>query len=90
MRLATSLRRAFPTLPIVVDFRDEWLATTIDLVSFNNNQKARDVAHRTEAEAVRDATAVVAVTEAARREIRDDTPESRRASSSASQMVTTQ
>ncbi len=53
VRLATKLRRVFPALPIVVDFRDEWLATTIDLVSFNNNQKARDVAHRTEAEAVR-------------------------------------
>ena len=68
--LVSKLRRVFPALPIVVDFRDEWLTTTINLVSFNKNQKAREVAQRAEAEAVRDATAVVAVTEAARREIR--------------------
>jgi hypothetical protein len=54
----------------VLDLRDEWLTTTINLVSFNKGQKAREVAQRAEAEAVRDATAVVAVTEAARREIR--------------------
>jgi hypothetical protein len=69
VRLVTRLRRVFPGLPIVVDFRDEWLSTTIDLVSFNNNERARMVAHKAEAEAVRDATAVVLVTEAARREL---------------------
>jgi glycosyltransferase involved in cell wall biosynthesis len=53
----------------VLDFRDEWLATTLDLVSFNSNQRARNVAHKAEAEAVRDATAIVMVTEAARREL---------------------
>ena len=68
--LVSKLRKVFPALPIVVDFRDEWLTTTINLVSYNKNQKAREVAQRAEAEAVRDATAVVAVTEAARREIR--------------------
>ncbi len=68
--LVSKLRKVFPALPIVLDFRDEWLTTTINLVSFNKNQKARDVAQRAEAEAVRDATAVVAVTEAARKEIR--------------------
>lgn len=74
VRLASMLRKGFPTLPIVVDFRDEWLTTTINLVSFNNNQRARDVAHKAEAEAVRDATAVVAVTEAARVELRGRYP----------------
>ena len=69
VRLATRLRKVFPKLPIVVDFRDEWLSTTIDLVSFNNNNRARMVAHKAEAEAVRDAKAVVLVTEAARREL---------------------
>lgn len=72
--LATRLRRIFPSLPIVVDFRDEWLTTTIHLVSFNKNERARAVAYRAEAEAVRDATAVVAVTEAARREIQNRYP----------------
>jgi glycosyltransferase involved in cell wall biosynthesis len=74
VRLATRLRKVFPALPIVVDFRDEWLTTTIDLVSFNNNERARMVAHKAEAEAVRDATAVVAVTEAARNELRGRYP----------------
>jgi glycosyltransferase involved in cell wall biosynthesis len=69
VRLVTKLRKVFPKLPIVLDFRDEWLTTTIDLVSFNNNDRARSIAHAAEREAVRDATTVVAVTEAARLEI---------------------
>jgi hypothetical protein len=72
--LVSKLRKAFPVLPIVLDFRDEWLTTTINLVSFNKNEKARQIAQQAEAEAVRDATAVVAVTEAARREIRSRYP----------------
>ena len=68
-RLTTLLHRHFPDLPIILDFRDEWLTTTINLVSFNSNQRAREVAHRVEGEAVRDATAVVAVTQAAQREL---------------------
>jgi glycosyltransferase involved in cell wall biosynthesis len=74
VRLATRLRKIFPTLPIVVDFRDEWLTTTLDLVSFNSNSRARMVAHKAEAEAVRDATAIVLVTEAARRELQSRYP----------------
>ena len=69
VRLATKLRRVFPGLPIVVDFRDEWLSTTINLVSFNNSQRAKEVAAKCERDAVRDATCVVAVTEAALDEI---------------------
>jgi glycosyltransferase involved in cell wall biosynthesis len=74
VRLVTSLRKIFPSLPIVLDFRDEWLTTTINLVSFSNNQRARNVAHKAEAEAVRDASAVVLVTEAARRELQSRYP----------------
>ena len=77
VRLVTKLRRVFPKLPIVVDFRDEWLTTTINLVSFNNNERARAVAQKAESEAVRDATRVVAVTEAARRELVGRYPEER-------------
>lgn len=74
VRLITILRRLFPALPLVLDFRDEWLTTTIDLVSFNNNERARAVAHKAELEAVRDATIVVCVTEAAVRELRKRYP----------------
>ncbi|MGA2171256.1 MAG: glycosyltransferase [Terracidiphilus sp.] len=68
--LVAKLRKEFPQLPIVVDFRDEWLSTTIGLVSFGRSERARSVASNAEASAVTNATAVVAVTEAARRQIR--------------------
>jgi glycosyltransferase involved in cell wall biosynthesis len=74
VRLISRLRKTFPKLPLLVDFRDEWLTTTLDLVSFNSNSRARMVAHKAEAEAVRDATAVVLVTEAARRELQSRYP----------------
>lgn len=74
-RLVGMLRKAFPALPIVLDFRDEWLTTTIELVMFNKNERARTVARQDEAIAVRDASAIVMVTEAALREIRGRYPE---------------
>jgi glycosyltransferase involved in cell wall biosynthesis len=72
--LVEKLRKQFPHLPIVVDFRDEWLSTTIDLVSFSSSERAARVAREAEASAVKNATAIVAVTEAARREIRSRYP----------------
>ena len=73
--LVEKLRKSFPSLAIVVDFRDEWLATTMDLVSFSRSDRARLLAHRAEASAVAHATTVVAVTEAARRAIRARYPQ---------------
>jgi glycosyltransferase involved in cell wall biosynthesis len=75
LKVVTRLRKLFPALPIVVDFRDEWLTTTLDLVSFNSNSRARVVAQRTESEAVRNATTVVLVTEAARSELQSRYPD---------------
>lgn len=75
VRLVGRLRKLFPQLPIVLDFRDEWLSTTIDLVSFNNNSRARRIARKTESEGVRNATSVVLVTEAARRELQARYPD---------------
>lgn len=72
--LAERLRARFPQLPIVVDFRDEWLSTTIDLVSFSRSERARRFAIDAEASGVKSATTVVAVTEAARHEIRSRYP----------------
>jgi hypothetical protein len=70
--LAERLRNLFPHLAIVLDFRDEWLSTSFDIASFqfSRSERARRFAIEAEASAVRSATAVVAVTEAARREIR--------------------
>ncbi len=69
--LVESLREKFPDLPIVLDFRDEWLTTAFELVSFlfSRSDHARKTAAKIEAGAVANATAVVAVTEAARRKI---------------------
>jgi hypothetical protein len=72
--LVEKLRKQFPHLPIVVDFRDEWLTTTIGLVSFSRSDRAIRVARDAEANAVSNATAIVAVTEGARREIRNRYP----------------
>ncbi|WP_242618063.1 glycosyltransferase [Edaphobacter modestus] len=75
VKVVMRLRRLFPDLPIVLDFRDEWLTTTLDLVSFNNNDRARLVAQSTEREAVHAATTVVLVTEAARCELQSRYPD---------------
>lgn len=73
--LVEKLRKEFPHLPIVVDFRDEWLATLMNLSGFSRSERARRVARDIEGRAVTNATAVVAVTENARREIRSRYPQ---------------
>jgi hypothetical protein len=75
--LVEKLRKEFPHLPIVIDFRDEWLTTTFDLVSFlfSGTERARGIASKAEATAVENATAIVAVTEAARGQIRSRYPQ---------------
>ena len=77
MMLLESLREEFPGVASVVDFRDEWLTTTFELVSFLSNSSAhtREIAQRAEAGAVKSSTAIVAVTEAARRVIRARYPQ---------------
>jgi glycosyltransferase involved in cell wall biosynthesis len=73
--LVERLRKEFPRLAIVVDFRDEWLSTTINLVSFSRSERAFQVARDAEASAVKHASVIVAVTEAARRTIRARYPQ---------------
>lgn len=70
VKLVPKLRARFPNLPIVVDFRDEWLSSSIDLISFSCSPRARRIAHQAEGDAVASATAVVAVTEPARQMLR--------------------
>ena len=75
--LVSKLRKRFPNLAIVADFRDEWISTAFDLVSFlfSSTVRSRNLARRVEARAIANSTAVVAVTEAARREIRGRYPQ---------------
>jgi glycosyltransferase involved in cell wall biosynthesis len=75
--LVKKLRKQFPNLPVVADFRDEWIATSFELVSFSfsDSPRAEQTARRIEAETVANATTIVAVTEAARRKIHSRYPE---------------
>jgi len=73
--LVENCARSFLACPIVVDFRDEWHSTTIDLVGFQPQWSVLSGSRHAEASAVINATAVVAVTEAPRREIRARYPE---------------
>ena len=75
--LAKRLRKTFPELPIVLDFRDEWLATAFEVAAFqfsSSTEHARSFAIKAEAEAVASSNAVVMVTDAARREIHSRYP----------------
>jgi glycosyltransferase involved in cell wall biosynthesis len=69
---AEKLRKKFPHLPIVLDFRDEWLTSQFEFGSFqfSRSERARDFAVAAEASAVANATAIVTVNEAAREEMR--------------------
>lgn len=73
--LVEKLRKDFPRLAIVADFRDEWLSTAIHLVGFGHSDRTFEVASNMEASVVANATSVVAVTEAARRLIRSRYPQ---------------
>ena len=76
--VAERLRKEFPKLSIVLDFRDEWIATAFDVAAFqfsSSSDKAQAFARNAEANAVKAATAVVSVTEAANREIRARYPQ---------------
>ena len=76
--VAERLRKEFPNLAIVLDFRDEWIATAFDVAAFqfsSSSDAAQAFARNAEANAVKAATAVVSVTEAANREIRGRYPQ---------------
>jgi hypothetical protein len=75
--LAMRLRKEFPGLPIVLDFRDEWVSTSCDPSSFHfsRTERARRFAIQTEAEVVASATAVVTVNRGALHEMRSRYPD---------------
>jgi hypothetical protein len=74
---AERLRKEFPSLAIVLDFRDEWLISQFEFGSFqfSRSERARDFAVAAEASAVANATAVVTVNEAAREVMRARYPQ---------------
>jgi glycosyltransferase involved in cell wall biosynthesis len=74
--VAERLRAKFPHLAIVLDFRDEWLATAFDVAAFqfSTSERAHQFAIKAEADAVASSNAIVMVTDAARQEIRSRYP----------------
>lgn len=74
--LIKKLRKQFPHLPIVADFRDEWITTSFELVSFSfsDSPRAQQVARRIEADTIANSTAIVTVTDAARRRVQSRYP----------------
>jgi glycosyltransferase involved in cell wall biosynthesis len=75
--LTERLRKEFPRRAIVLDFRDEWLATQLEIggFPFSGSKRARSFAVRAESRVVASATAVVAVTENARHAMRGRYPQ---------------
>jgi glycosyltransferase involved in cell wall biosynthesis len=65
-----ALKRRFPRLRYVADFRDEWLTFYLNNNDFQNNEFARRRAPIIERETIESADLVVAVTESSLREIR--------------------
>jgi glycosyltransferase involved in cell wall biosynthesis len=69
--VGTRLKREFPSLVLVSDFRDEWLSFYLKDFDFQNSQATRRKAERIERESVEASDLVVAVNHSSRDEIRN-------------------
>jgi glycosyltransferase involved in cell wall biosynthesis len=72
--VGTRLKRAFPSLLLVSDFRDEWLSFYLKDFDFQNSEHTRRRAEVIEREAVQSSDLVVAVNRSSRDEIRNRYP----------------
>lgn len=70
-----TLKRQFPQLKLISDFRDEWLSFYLKDFEFQNSEHTRRRAEAIESDAVRASDLVVAVTESSRDEIRRRYPQ---------------
>jgi glycosyltransferase involved in cell wall biosynthesis len=73
--VGSRLKREFPFLTLVSDFRDEWLTFYLKDFEFQNSDYTRRRAEVIEREAVERSDLVVAVNESSRREIRQRYPD---------------
>src|ERR1017187_6437831 len=71
----TKLKREFPHLKLIADFRDEWLTFYLKDFDFQNSAHTRRRAEEIERETVEQSDLVVAVTESSLQEIRNRYPE---------------
>jgi glycosyltransferase involved in cell wall biosynthesis len=72
--VGTRLKREFPSIVLVSDFRDEWLSFYLKDFEFQNSEHTRRRAESIEREAVESSDVVVAVNRASRNEIRKRYP----------------
>ncbi len=73
--IGNAVKKAFPRAAFISDFRDEWITYYIDTLAANRSPRARACAIAVERTTAELSDFVVAVTEAARREIRSRYPE---------------
>jgi glycosyltransferase involved in cell wall biosynthesis len=73
--VGTVLKREFPSLALVSDFRDEWLTFYLKDFEFQSSEKTRRRAEAIERETVQSSDLVVAVNRSSREEIRRRYPE---------------
>lgn len=73
--VGNALKREFPHLKLIADFRDEWLSFYLKDFEYQNNDHTRRVAERIEQETVSRSDLVVAVAESSRRTIRSRYPD---------------
>ena len=71
----TKLKREFPYLKLIADFRDEWLSFYLKDFDFQNSPHTRRRAEEIERETVEQSDLVVAVTESSLQEIRNRYPD---------------
>ena len=75
--VGTRLKREFPSLVLVSDFRDEWLSFYLKNFEFQNSEYTRRRAEQIERETVEASDLVVAVNQSSRDEIRRRYPGNR-------------
>jgi glycosyltransferase involved in cell wall biosynthesis len=75
LEVGTRLKREFPNLKLISDFRDEWLSFYVNEFDFQNDPHTKRRAAEIERAAVNASDLVVAVTESSRLEIRKRYPE---------------
>jgi len=73
--VGTALKKEFPHLRLISDFRDEWLSFYLKDFDFQSNAHTRQKAEAIERETVEASDLVVAVNESSRQEIRRRYPE---------------
>lgn len=74
LRIAAAVKRYFPNVKLILDFRDEWIDNYLRMFDSAANRRKLDLAYRLEREAVEPADYVAAVTRSQLQQIRQRYP----------------